>query len=334
MTMELKKEFTDKSSPKVKDANKNYAHYFIVHFPNDPKYWKDYPNLVDGVLMSQKSLHTKKGRPTKLMSEMERRGVHEALGIPKDIPFMLDSGAFQYIGTEWEELPITPERLLEIYGKLKVDIGVHLDWPIINGLSEKQIKKRYKTTIENAEIMMELLQKDKYNNLRIIAVAQGNSPLMYKRCAEKFIKLGYRSIGIGGLALLSRVQTDYEEIFKRIKAVTEATSKYKDVNVHLFGIGNINILRWVLNDSVNSFDNATPTMAAIKGDLILSDPYKRFNILRFRDKLNGSIPCGCPACNRYGKKILERGKRMWNFGRAIHNYAHYKYALNDMFNCK
>ena len=321
-----------KSYQKIKSIKfnniKRKTRYFIAHFPNDPEYWKEFSNLVDGVLMSQKNLHTKKGKSTKLMKEMEERGVHETLEIPRDIPFMLDSGAFQYMGAEWEELPIIPEKLLEMYRKLKVNFGVHPDWPITNDLNEKQVKKRYKTTIQNAEIMMELLQKEKYNGLQIIAVAQGNSPFMYK-----FVKIGYKLIGIGGLAPLSQFHTDYDGIFKRINAVTSVTSKYKDINVHLFGIGNINVLKKVLNKGVNSFDNATPTMAAIKGDLILSNPhYRRFNILKHPEKANGLIPCGCVACNKFGKKILRRGKREWNFGRAIHNYAHYKAALNGLQN--
>jgi len=309
--------------------------YFIAHYPNDPKYWKISADMVDGVLMSQKNLHTKAGKPTRLMRKIEEKGAHEVLEIPKNIPFMLDSGAYQYIGPEWEELPITPEEILEIYRKLKVDIGVHLDWPIVKGLSKKQINKRYKTTIENAEITYELMQKERYNGLQIIAVTQGDSPSMYRKCAERFIELGYKFIGIGGLALLSRFCTNYDEIFARIKAVTNVAKHYKDVKVHLFGIGNINILSNVLGDGIISFDNATPTMAAIKGDLILFNPrYRRFNIIKNPERADNEIPCGCVACNKYGKKLLKRGKREWNFARAVHNYVHYRVALANHMVCK
>jgi len=302
--------------------------YFIAHYPHDPKYWNIYPNSVDGVLISQKNLHTNTGNPKKIMKRMFELGIHQTLELPIKIPLMIDSGAFQYIDEEWEELPITPKKVLDIYKKLKVDIGVHLDWPITQKLSEKQVKKRFKTTIENAEITMDLLKNERYNGIKIMAVTQGISPNMHKKCANKYLELGYELIGIGGLAPISG---SVGKVIQRIDAVLSVVSKHKNIKIHLFGIGAIDTLRQAMKKGIYSFDNATPTMAAIKGDIILSNPYRRFNVLKNLDEANGCIPCGCYACRKYGRNLLNRGKRDHNMGRAIHNYIHYKNSLSELW---
>lgn len=304
--------------------------YFVAYYPGDPKYWNIYPKSVGGVLISQRNLYTKRGNPTLLMKKMLEEGVHKALDLLDEIPVMMDSGAFQYIGKEWEELPVTQEQVLENYRKLGVNIGVHLDWPITKRLSEKQAKIRYKTTIENAKIMSELVKRGQYGGLKVMAVTQGLSPSMHRKCAIKYLKLGYKLIGIGGVAPIAG-HTD--EVMKRVEAVVSAVSDYKDIKIHLFGLGSINVLKQAIQKGISSFDNATPTMAAIKGDLILCNPhFRRFNILKNPEKANGSIPCGCVACTKFGKKILSRGRREWNFGRAIHNYIHYTMALDELKN--
>jgi len=309
------------------EKGRSKIQYFVAHYPGDPKYWNINPKSVDGVLISQKNLFTKRGNPTLLMKKMLEGGVHKALDLPDEIPVMMDSGAFQYIGKEWGELPVTQEEVLENYRKLGANIGVHLDWPITKRLSEKQVEIRYKTTIENAEIMSELVKSGQYGGLKVMAVTQGLSPSMHRKCAIKYVELGYKLIGIGGLAPIA-VHTD--EVMKRVDAVVRTLSNYKDIKMHLFGVGNFNVLKKAMQRGIFSFDNATPTMAAIKGDLILCNPhFRRFNILKNPEKANSSIPCGCEACKKLGVKILSRGKREWNFGRAVHNYVHYKQALDN-----
>jgi len=311
--------------------------YFIAHFPNDPKYWNIVPDLVDGVLISQKNLHTKNHRPTKLLKLMLEYGSKEVLKIPNKITLMTDSGAYQYISPEYEEIPISPEELMELYRKLQTDIGVHLDWPITPNLDRKMIRKRYKTTLENALIFKELTEKEKYRKIKIIAVTQGLTPSMHKKCAETYVKLGFKYIGIGGLVPLLRFRTKYDEVYKIIDGVLSVTKNIRKIKIHLFGVGNINILKKYEHLSEKlSFDNATPTLSAIKGDIIFFNPhYERFNIAKNKSKIKRKIPCiYCPACKKYGRNILKRGKREWNFGRAVHNYVHYKMFLNKIWEGK
>lgn len=107
-----------------------------------------------------------------------------------------------------------------MYRKLKVDIGVHPDWPIGSRLDKRQATKRYRTTLQNAAIAMEHLQEPEYNDLNIKAVTQGTSPAMYRRCAERYISMGYELIGIGGLVSLARTNK-VDAIISRIRAGAE-----------------------------------------------------------------------------------------------------------------
>lgn len=314
----------------------NNIKYYISHYPNDPKYWEVFTDMVDGVLISYKNLHTKKGNPTQLLQKMKKsKSVRHPLSIESHIPVTIDSGAYQFIDPECKKLTVRCEDILNTYIDIGVEKGVHLDWPVVDALSHYWKRKRLHVTEENAKKFIEL---NNGNNITIIGAVQGygkNGKYKgYGKMAEKFINWGYEEIGIGGLAKLSRIYQN--EVFLRTMDVIKILEEYEDIMLHVFGIGRMDILNKIAERYPNlTFDNATPTFSAIKREILFyNGVYKRYKIKKEKDMIEAKKlleGCDCWACKKYGLEILKLGHRELNMARMIHNYYHYyKYVRSSI----
>jgi tRNA-guanine family transglycosylase len=302
--------------------------YFISHYPYDPKYWEILGDKVDGVLISHRNLHTGLGNPTSLLREMKKlKSIRQPLSIDPAIPIIVDSGAYQFMHPSCKKLPITCREIYDTYLSMGAEKGVHLDWPVLESLSKYWKKKRLIVTEENAKKFIELNDE---HALTIVGAVQGygqNGKYMgYGEMAEKFIKWGYTEIGIGGLALLARGRK--MEVLLRIMDVIKVLQEYEDINLHVFGIGSIDLLAEIVEQYPHlSFDNATPTFSAIKREILFFDgTYKRYKIKKESEMIRaGRIlrKCECYACKKYGLEIMKMGSRELNVARMIHNYYHY-----------
>lgn len=308
--------------------------YFVSHYPYDPKYWEIMGDMVDGVLISHKNLHTRLGNPTRLLREMkDSRSVRNPLFIDAHTPVIIDSGAYQFVHPKHKKLTITCKEVFDTYKAVRAERGVHLDWPVLETLNQYWKEKRLSVTEKNAREFIEL---NNGNDMTIIGAVQGygnnGNYKGYGEMAERFINWGYEEVGIGGLAHLAR--GNQREVFLRIRDVIRILKEYEDINLHIFGIGSTGLLGKIAELYPHfSFDNATPTFSAIKREILFFDgTYKRYKIGIDEDKTKARKlldSCECQACKRYGLQIMKMGRRELNMARMIHNYYHYYRYIRD-----
>lgn len=302
--------------------------YFISHYPYDPKYWSIMHDMVDGILISHKNLHTELGNPTLLLRQMKKsKSVRNPLFIDSDTPVIIDSGAYQFVHPNCKKLTVTCKEVLDTYKAIRAEKGVHLDWPVLETLNYYWKRKRLNITEKNAREFIEL---NNGNELTIIGAVQGygnNGRYKgYGKMAERFIDWGYEEIGIGGLAQLARGKQN--EVFLRIMDVVRVLKEHGDISLHIFGIGSTGLLTRIGEEyPYFSFDNATPTFSAIKREILFFDgAYRRYKIKKEKDLVEVRKlleTCECYACRKYGLEILRMGCRELNVARMIHNYYHY-----------
>ncbi|MEH7253137.1 tRNA-guanine transglycosylase DpdA, partial [Neobacillus niacini] len=189
-----------------------YAHEFY-----------DKPNY-DGVLISKINIDQSLTRKDLILNA---GGLHKFLRLPDDIPLYGDCGAFSYI-TEEEPIYKTDE-ILEYYDQMGFDIGTSIDHLIIGKIAENEEMRnfRYNLTLKNAA---DFLKKHTEGNYKFTptGVAQGWDVESYRNSCAELIKMGYKHISLGGLALAKS-----EEILEVLKAIAPIVPEY--LEIHLFG---------------------------------------------------------------------------------------------------
>ena len=149
-----------------------YAHEIYTDFPS-----------YDGILVSKAQLEHNQ-RKKALAEEI---GVHGTLRIPKSMPVLGDSGAFDYIAADTP--PYQTDEIMDYYERLGFDYGVSIDHLIIPAFYEQK-DRRMQITLENSQEMITRYQKGNYR-FEPIAAVQGWDPISYRDCAEKMIEMGY-----------------------------------------------------------------------------------------------------------------------------------------------
>lgn len=261
---------------------------------------------------------------------------------PKKI--IIDSGAIQYIKDK--RFP-TPEEVLErqlsIFGK---DIPSKLltlcspDIPLIPyKISKTEALERIKLTIRNAEQYFNLIEKQKLNdNYNFMGVIQAFDPETAYYSSLRLAEIGYETFGIGSLIPLA-ARGDKQLIFRIIEAVIEAIGN----KVHIFGITAPGIIPKLKKLKVESLDSSTPMREAINGSIIYSNPFRRCKFLRdvrsqewarnysFSNIIDELEPCNCPVCIENPEKLLLDGQKKNINWKAIHNYFHLKWEIQNEF---
>jgi tRNA-guanine family transglycosylase len=300
----------------------------------------------DGLILSRAYVDNKLERDVAAAG-----GVKKYFRIPEGVKVMSDSGAFT-----WRHLhrpPITPQELLEYYRKLGFDAGMHPDHisrPIKMVIKESGVKRvreitleeareRFIISLEMAEETAKLLDSNStYKGVEIYGVVQGWSPETYAECTRELLKMGYRRIAIGGLAIAST-----SEAAREIKAVMEVVKTINNqVIVHVLGVSRPSLIPLMAEQGVSSFDSATWLRAAwIRGawfyhnrntKQLLSFSVKLFDPRLGYHKDPPLPPCNCPVCKAVG--VDEEGivwtRRYYgnqrNMSRGFHNlYAFYEW---------
>lgn len=211
-------------------SNEVYAHQL---YP-EPNY--------DGILISK--VVAEKSRRKK--ERINRLGVHRFLRVPREFPIMGDCGAFGYINEK--QPPYTTDEILDYYSRLDFDFGVSIDHLIVSA-TEAEKKHRYDLTIENAAEFLKQHRKAKLPWTPIGAV-QGWDPASYAAAARKYVAMGYRYIGLGGL-----VRTSTREVLELLREVHTVVPAH--VKIHLFGLARLSSMRAFADLGVSSVDSAS-----------------------------------------------------------------------------
>jgi len=152
-------------------------------------------------------------------------------------------------------------------------------------LTLEEKKRRWQINIENARETMKLLNKEKYNGLKIIGVIQGWDLDSYRKAARELLKIGYDYLGIGGIA--RRPTSQLMEIVKVVnKEIDKLPEKRRrKVKIHLFGFARLHLVPKLMKMRVTSFDTAAPLRQAWESgehNYHFANPWRSYTAIRIR----------------------------------------------------
>ncbi len=154
--------------------------------------------------------------------------------------------------------PYETEEIIDYYENLGVDIGVSIDHLIAPGIKQQsERERRYRITLDNAQSFINQWRRQEHS-FRPSGVAQGWDAASYHDAVADLINMGYKHISIGGLA-----QAQSNQILDVMKAVRPLIED--DTEVHLFGVGRLDLIMAVHKLGITSFDCARPLRQAWGG---------------------------------------------------------------------
>lgn len=233
--------------------------------------WDQYAHQItgahsfDGLLVSRSTVGKRK-----LEKIIHSSGVHGFFGLPKTVPVISDSGAFQYARDDFPSY--SPEECCEFYSAIGVDYGVTLDHLIFEFDPEydsknslfapnvpQEARRRLDITVSGAREMMRIHRERGYE-YQLIGGVQGWSPQSYVDCAKQLIDLGYTYIAIGGMA-----KARDGDIRLVLEAMAEAEIG-KQTGIHMFGVARLSLMEDFKRAGVISCDSASTIFQAFKSD--------------------------------------------------------------------
>ena len=291
----------------------------------NPKPWEYFP--MDGIFLNAYEL-IEKDKTNDFFQNGET--IHDKIG--NDKLFLMDSGGFQLLK---KDIKLDPEHVLNIYHKVKPDIGVILDFPFHPSALDKR-KQRWKKTLKNTEFMIQNSQ-----DIVLMPVIHGYTIKEIEKACREIKKISDpQLIGMGSIVPILRSLKssnipkldDKSNSFKLlIKMVSMIRTEFPDSFLHAFGVGSASTMHLMLALGVDSVDSMSWRMKAAYGAIQLPGLSDRFVFSKNRKK--GRIPlkefsllekCSCPICKKH--PILEDRISAYSnmkngtfFNRAIHN---------------
>ena len=206
--------------------------------------------------------------PAVMVSHYYAKQSKERLGIP----MLVDSGGFASLfkwasieersglgvirleGVEESET-MTPEAVLNFQEEV-ADVAFTLDFPIPPMRAEEEGERRMRLTIANA---LWALNNRRRRDLPLYACVQGWNVESFTRCARAYVNQPFEGIAIGGLVPRARDQQLIEGI---VKAVRELIP---DKPLHVFGLGQPNLVKRLFEFGVDSVDSSSYVKLAADG---------------------------------------------------------------------
>ncbi|MBL7147587.1 MAG: tRNA guanosine(34) transglycosylase Tgt [Nanoarchaeota archaeon] len=241
---------------------------------------------------------------------LSKKGIHKFINYNKII--FNDCGGFQVIRDFFikktdrgiyfrnpfdnkEEL-LNPEKIMEIYSKIKSDVIMVLDDMAPLGSDYEYCKDAVKNTLNWGKKCLELNKKHKKQDL--FGIVQGGLfKELREKCAKEINKLDFDGNAIGGLA----IGESKKEMYKILNYVI----KYLDKNKirYLMGVGSPEDIVKSVELGIDCFDSVFPTQNARHGTLFtfkskvyISKCKKDFNPIE--------EDCGCFVCKSYSRAYL------------------------------
>lgn len=246
-----------------------------------------------------------------------------ATALPKrvELPLFLDSGGFagSLTGATYEyrddhfALRTPDELLIDPLGLLhraethtQIRAVATLDAFIAPGLEGEERQARFDWTLKNAEFMM---RHRKQADLFIYGSLQGWDFASGKAGAEALREIGVDGIAVGGMVPRAGRREEMAEILVGVLAGAGG------VPVHVFGLGQPELVRWLFGLGVWSVDSSSYVRQAVSGR------YWNWEENKYQalEKLPHTLACDCSIC-RLGNKGLFKNGGLWGSSRlALHN---------------
>jgi hypothetical protein len=163
-------------------------------------------------------------------------------------------GVLERIGEEQTER-LHPCDVLE-FQEQHADVAFTLDFPIPPKLAESEGARRLELTVANAHWA---LANRRRRDLALYASVQGWDVESYRRCAAAFAGTGFDGIAIGGLIPRAK---DRDLLFGIVDAVRAVVP---GLPLHVFGIGQPNLVAELFEHGVQSVDSSAYVQLAAQG---------------------------------------------------------------------
>lgn len=250
--------------------------------------------------------------------EAMEKGIHESLGIPKEVKLYLDNGAFYFISREGE----TPvKEYKEFVEKAKPDwFPIPQDFIPTPKMSREEQEKCFFRTME----MNLNYQHGSY--IPVIHVSNFLEDYVDEiKKHETLLEKPY--IALGGIVpnlLRATKAMPHKKILESIHHVRE---EFKNQKLHIFGIGGTATIHLAALLGIDSVDSSGWRNRAARGMIQLPGTGERIiadlgnwrgrRVSQEEEKILKQCPC--PACYKYGLDGLKAngGYGFWN--RATHN---------------
>lgn len=288
-----------------------------------PKPWEYFE--VEGIMLNAYEILNK---PI-IARRLKKHKVHKYLGFDGHVA--IDSGGFLFM--KHNKVPLSPEKLVEMYETWKPNFAISLDHPIFPSLPEKIIKERQKLTLENLRIMVETKTS---GNPILIPVIHGYNRSSLQWYIRELEKIGEFDIyGIGSLVPLVRgIKGAKGGLYKAIDVIRTVKELIPDRRIHVFGVGSSITMHLMFLAGADSVDSSSWRFKAAYGAIQLRGIGDRY----ITGKANPKYPnlseeeieeikkCQCPACREHGLEGLKESFKL----RAIHNAWIYQQEIKTI----
>ena len=234
------------------------------------------------------------------------------VSVPKDYPYMLDSGAFQDVATEnrlsfkdalsrqleFEKLIGTEAEALVSYDRLideQVENGKQFKCRVDHRTGEEYVEE----TIKAAEYLAHAMP-----DRTLVLSNQGTTVEQYVNCVEHVLEYAKPKdiIGIGGFCILSKNKKYREDYLNILKLILPKISQNGIKRIHIFGMSVFEVL--IRTELMcreygiqPSYDTSSTELNSVFGRVF--DPYdgKIHNVFTKEEKHNGYEPASLSLLN-------------------------------------
>ncbi|AXR79212.1 tRNA guanosine(15) transglycosylase TgtA [Natrarchaeobaculum sulfurireducens] len=215
-------------------------------------------------------------------------GLHELLDFPGAI--MTDSGSFQL--SEYGEISVTTEEILEFQHRIGSDIGTPVDIPTPPDVTRERAEAELETTQER----LELAETVDTGDMLVTAPVQGSTyPDLREAAARHADGTTLDVFPVGAVVPLMN-EYRYDDMVDVVAAAKRGLGA--DAPVHLFGAGHPMMFALGVAMGCDLFDSAAYALYA------RDDRYLTVRGTRHLEDLE-YLPCSCPVCTAFSPEELR-----------------------------
>jgi queuine tRNA-ribosyltransferase len=226
---------------------------------------------------------------------------------------------------------LTPERVIEIQGKIGADMIMVLDECTGYPLSYDKARKSAELTLDWAGRC-----RDEFTRLGLGArqamfgIVQGSTyEMLRRRCAEELVEIGFDGYAIGGLSVGEPKTAMFEMAALSAEALPETKPRY------LMGVGFPEDIAGCVARGVDMFDCVMPTRNARNGSLFTSQGRVVVkNAIYSQDFSPVDPECDCYTCRQFSRAYIRHlfnaGELLAPYLATLHNITFYQRIMKEM----
>lgn len=226
---------------------------------------------------------------------------------------------------------LSPEKVIEIQGKIGADIIMVLDECTGYPLSYDRARKSAELTIDWAERSRRVFDEAALGKKQaIFGIVQGSTyEALRRRCAEALTDIGFDGYAIGGLAVGEPKSAMLDIVSVSAELLPAGSPRY------LMGVGFPEDIVECVARGIDMFDCVMPTRNARNGSLFTSRGKVVVKNAAYANDTSPIDPeCDCYTCKNFSKAYL---RHLFNAGEllapnlaTLHNVTYYQKLMREI----